>query len=65
MILKCKENMLLSSLSGRNPNYALMFAGLNDLGRSVSFKINYRKAELCMNFYHLLLKTPDRVLPYQ
>jgi hypothetical protein len=65
MVLKCKENMLLSSLGGKNPNYPAIFAGLSDLGKTVSFKINYRKAQLCVNFYHHLLKTPERLLPYQ
>lgn len=65
MVVKCRENILLSSLGGKNPNYPAIFSSLHDLGKSVSFKINYRKAQLCVNFYHHLLKTPERVLPYQ
>lgn len=31
---------------------------------SYSFKINYRKAQACLNNYHEMLKNPEKIVPW-
>ena len=67
MIAKCRDNLLLTTLasSPSNTNYESAFESLSSHHNSYSYKLNYRKAQLCLNYYHQLLKEPERVLTYQ
>jgi hypothetical protein len=48
----CKNNMLLSALLTANPCFNLIIESLKSYESSYSYKINYRKAQVCLNFYH-------------
>jgi hypothetical protein len=61
----CKDNMLLSALMSASPCYSLIAESLKSYEHSYSYKMNYRKAQVCINFYHELLRSPGRVLTYK
>lgn len=62
---KCKDNLLVGLLSMPRGNYQGAYEALKTHHNCYSYKLNYRKAQLCLNYYHELLKNPTRVLTYQ
>jgi hypothetical protein len=51
---KCKENIILSGLLTANPNFTFsnLYDSLKSCGSSNSYKFNYRKAQVCLKYYH-------------
>ncbi len=47
-----------------NPHtsYSHMFELVKNFSSSNSYKFNYRKAQVCIKFYHELLSNPQKVL---
>ena len=64
MIGKCKDNILLAILLEPRSSYENGYESLKGQHNSYSYKINYRKAQLCLNYYHELIKGNSKVLPY-
>lgn len=62
---KCKDNMLMSVLTMPNATYQSAYEALKNHHNCYSYKLNYRKAQLCLNYYHEVLKNPSRVLTYE
>lgn len=62
-VRRCKENMLLCGLIDEHQSYGLLVTA-KELPGSNSYKLNYRKAQACLNHYHELLANPPRLLPY-
>lgn len=62
---KCRDNLLLASLLNSGGNYEKAYEGLKSHPNCYSFKLNYRKAQMCLEYYHQLLKNSEKVLPYQ
>lgn len=64
MAARCRDNLMLIEIAhGRNWDSA--YQGLKNQHNCYSYLINYRKAQLCLNYYHQLLKNPEKVLSYQ
>lgn len=66
-IAKCKQNIILSGLLSPNSNltFSNHYELLKSCSSSNSYKFNYRKAQVCLKFYHELLANPSKVLPYE
>jgi hypothetical protein len=62
MIGKCRDNLLLASLT--DSSYEVAYESLKNHHNCYSYKLNYRKAQLCLNYYHQLLKNPERILTH-
>lgn len=65
LISKCRDNLMIASLPASAAGYSMPYEALKTHHNCYSYKLNYRKAELCLNFYHELIKNPSRVLPYK
>lgn len=52
MISKCKENIMLTGIMSGNVFYSALYEHMKSCGSTNSFKINYRKAELSIKYYH-------------
>jgi len=65
MIASCRDNVLVMSLRSGMESYEQLYEGLKNHHNCYSYKLNYRKAQLCLNYYHELLKNPKRVLTYK
>jgi len=63
-VSKCRENQVLVGLLGSGSMGGL-FETLRACGGSNSFKFNYRKAQVCLMYYHELLANPSRILPFK
>ena len=72
---KVRENIVLAHLLSRNvketgthsaleydQKYYTQMKAINEIH---SYKEYYRKAEVCLNFYHSLLEKANRKLPYE
>jgi hypothetical protein len=46
-------------------SYSLLYEHVKSCNSSSSFKLNYRKAEVLIKYYHELLSSAQRVLPYK
>lgn len=62
-IAKCRENLLLASLLTPSAPLSGAYEALRTCGGSNSYKLNYRKAEICLKYYHEILAASPRVLP--
>ncbi len=51
MILKCKENLILTGLLRKDPMLGNLYEGIKDCGSLGSYKQSYRKAEVCIKYY--------------
>jgi hypothetical protein len=61
---RCRENILLSVVAGgRRCGEGLEL--LRQCQDSYTYKINYRKAQLCLGHYHELLQNPGKVVTYK
>jgi len=52
LINKIKENLLLANLQYNHQDHSQTYASLKNFNHSYSYKMNYRKAQLCLNYYH-------------
>jgi len=44
--------MLLASMMNRNANNGAIYEWVLSLSNLNSYKMNYRKAQVCLNYYH-------------
>lgn len=51
-ISKCKENIVLSGLVSTNMNCSALYEAVRACSGSNSYKFNYRKAQVCLKYYH-------------
>lgn len=65
LINKIKENLLLSSLQHENCDHSQIYESLKQFNHSYSYKINYRKSQICLNYYHEILKNPQKILTFK
>ena len=56
---------MLTNLQYDNKDYSQIYESLKHINNSYSYKINYRKAQVCLNHYHEILKNPQKVLTFK
>lgn len=52
LISKCKENLVLAGLLNPKATFSNMYDFLRNCSNCNSYKYNYRKAQVCLEFYH-------------